>query len=246
MSRKFLFAAVASAFSLASLATTPSATAGIIISNVQVPYSEAITLHSTVNSPINGSSALPLFKAAGNSEAIGIAGQIILTTNIGMLGVWCVDLFRNITLGGNYEYDTGALVDNGSKPPVAPTALTAQQIDNIGKLAAYGNFLMSTAPTTAKSAAIQAAIWNIEYGTTATGSAQFTAELTNIMNILPTLSNPGGTELFSQKDSQGLYTAQGLYRPNTVPEPSTLALIGLAMLSMFWLGLRRRVAPLAA
>jgi len=240
MSRKFIFAAVASAFSLASLASAPTASAGIIITNVQVPYSESITLHSTANSPINGTSSLTLFKAEGNSSAIGIAGQIILTTNIGMLGVWCVDLFRNIALGGHYEYDTGVLADNGSKPN-APTALSAQQIDDIGKVAAYGNFLMSTTPTNAKSAAIQAAIWNIEYGTTATGSTQFGIELANIMNILPTLSNPGGTELFSKKDSQGLYTAQGLYKPNTVPEPSTLALIGLAMLSMFWLGLRRRV-----
>lgn len=247
MSRKFAFAAVASAFSLASLMSAPSASAGIIISNVQVPYYESITLHSTATSPINASSTLSLFTAVGHSEAIGIAGQIILTTNIGMLGVWCVDLFRNISLGGSYNYDTGALADNGSKPPVAPTSLSAQQINDIGKVAAYGNFLMSTAPTNAKSAAVQAAIWNIEYGTTATGSdPQFAVELTNIMNVLPTLTNPGGTELLSQKDNQGLYTSQGLYKPNTVPEPSTLALIGLAMLAMFGLGLRRKQAAACA
>lgn len=233
-------------FSLASLASAPTASAGIIISNVQVPYYEAITLKSTAASPINVSSTLSLFRAIGNTEAVGIAGQIILTTNIGMLGVWCVDLFRNIALGGSYDYDTGALADNGSKPPVAPTSLSAQQISDIGKVAAYGNFLMSTAPTNARSAAVQAAIWNIEYGTTATGSdPQFGVELTNIMNILPTLTNPGGIELFSQKDSQGLYTSQGLYKPNTVPEPSTLALIGLAMLAMFGLAAMRKQAGAA-
>lgn len=246
MSRKILFAAVASAYSMFSLVSAPTASASIMITNVQVPYSESITLKSTASSPINVSSTLSLFRAIGNTEAIGIAGQIILTTNIGMLGVWCVDLFRNISLGGSYVYTTGSLTDNGSNPPVAPTALTAQQINDIGKVAAYGNYLMSTAPTNARSAAVQAAIWNIEYGTTATGSAQFNTELGNIMAILPTLSNPGGTELLSQQNSQGLYTAQGLYRPNAVPEPSTLALIGMAMLAMFGLVAMRRQGGAAA
>lgn len=240
MSRKLMFAAVAGISSLVSSFTAQTASAGILISNVQVPYGEAITLKSTAASPINPSSSLTLFRAAGNTEAVGIAGQIILTTNIGLLGVWCVDLFRSISLGPvNLDYTPGAFVDNGSSPPVAPTPLTAQQIDDIGKVAAYGNYVMSTSPSNAKSAAIQAAIWNIEYRTTATGSAQFMTELSNIMAALPTLSNPGGVELFSKKNSQGLYTSQGLYQPNKVPEPSTLLIIGLALLALFGFGSRR-------
>ena len=141
MSRKILFAAVASAYSMFSLVATPTASAAIMITNVQVPYYESITLKSTASSPINPSSTLSLFRAIGNTEAIGIAGQIILTTNIGMLGVWCVDLFRNISLGGSYVYSTGSLTDNGSNPPVAPTALTAQQLDRLqnGVLVHWGS-----------------------------------------------------------------------------------------------------------
>lgn len=247
MSRKALIAAVVSAFSLCSMALTPTASAGIIISNVQVPYGETITLTSTASSPINTSSNLTLFRAAGNSSVIWLAGQIILTTDIGMLGVWCIDLFRNISLGNtSLDYTTSSLDDNGSTPPVAPTPLTAQQIDDIGKVAAYGNYLMSTAPTNARSAAVQAAIWNIEYGTTATGSAQFNTELASIMAVLPTLTNPGGTELLSRgQNSQGLYGSQGLYKPNTVPEPATLALIGFAMMAMFGMAFMRQQASAA-
>jgi hypothetical protein len=225
-----------------SVAAVPSASAGIIVTNVQVPYYEAFTLKSTASSPINGSSTLNLFKGVGNTEVVSIAGQIILTSNVGLLGVWCVDLFRSISLGGNYTYDEGAFTTNNSAPPVAPTALTATQIDNIGKLAAYGNFLMSTAPTNAKSAAIQAAIWNVEYGTTATGSAAFNTELANVMAALPTLTNPGGVALFSQKNSQGLFTSQGLYKPNSVPEPSTLIIMAFALLSLMGLRALRQQA----
>ena len=223
MLRKLITAALAGGLSALSLACAPTASASIIITNVQVPYYEGITL--------TGGSI--------GSESIGIAGQIVLTTNIGVLGTWCVDLFRNITLGGSYTYTVGNLTNDGAMP--TPNALSPTQINQIGALAAYGNFLMSTSPTNAKSAAIQAAIWDVEYGTTASGSAGFMTELANILALLPTLSNPGGNELFSQQNSQGVYVNQGLYHPNTgVPEPSTIALLALALLSMFAFSTMRR------
>lgn len=240
MSRKLIFAAVTSAFSLFSLAAAPSASAALIITNVQVPYFQGITLTSTASSPLG------LFGGGiGSTEVVGIAGQIILTTNIGMLGVWCVDLFRNISLGGNYTYTVGALTTDNSFPPnvtAGPNALTPTQINDIGKLAAYGNFVMSTTPTNAFSAAVQAAIWNVEYGTTATGTAAFNTELTNLMTILPSLSNPGGNQLTASQNAQGLFVAQGLYQPNRVPEPSTLAMIAIGLLSLFGFGSIRRRA----
>jgi hypothetical protein len=230
MSRKLTVAALAAGLSLFSLASAPTASANIMITNVQVPYYEGITLHGGVI----------------GTEAIGIAGQIVLTTDIGVLGTWCVDLFRNITLGGSYTYSVGTLTTNNAIP--TPTPLTATQINQIGALAAYGNFVMSTSPTSPKSAAIQAAIWDVEYGTTATGSAAFALELANIMALLPTLSNPGGDQLFSSQDSQGLYVNQGLYVPHDghVPEPSTLALIALGLLSLLGFGVIRQGAQARA
>ena len=243
MSRKLLAAAVASAFSLVSLAAAPSASAALMITNVQVPYFQGITLTSTASSPAG------LFDGPiGSTEVIGIAGQIILTTNIGMLGVWCVDLFRSISLGGNYTYTVGALTTDNSSPSLppgvdfGPNPLTPTQINDIGKLAAYGNFMMSTTPTNAFSAAVQAAIWNVEYGTTATGTAAFNIELSNLMAILPSLSNPGGNQLTSAQNSQGVFVAQGLYQPNQVPEPSMLAMIAIGLLSLLGFGSIRRRA----
>jgi len=232
MSRKLILAALAGGLSLLSLAGAPMASASIVITNVQVPYYEGITLTAT------GSSPAGLFGGIGHSEAIGIAGQIDLTTNIGILGTWCVDLFRDITLGGSYTYTVGTLTTDNRIP--IPDALTPAQINRIGALAAYGNFLMSTTPTNRNSAVVQAAIWNVEYGTTATNStdAGFAALLASVQGM--SLTNPGGNQLFSSQDSQGVYLNQGLYHPNNVPEPASLALFALGLLSLLGLQMTRR------
>jgi hypothetical protein len=62
------------------------------------------------------------------------------------------------------------------------------------------------------------------------------------MAALPTLTNPGGVALFSQKNSQGLFTSQGLYKPNSVPEPSTLIIMAFALLSLMGLRALRQQA----
>jgi hypothetical protein len=58
---------------------------------------------------------------------------------------------------------------------------------------------------------------------------------------LPSLTNPGGNALFSQQNSQGVYVNQGLYQPNdtSLPEPTTLALLAVALLSMLGLTVLR-------
>jgi hypothetical protein len=197
----------------------PASAAIINVTDVEVPYSESVTLSGGT---------------LGGPEAIGIAGQILLTTNIGVLGTWCVDLYHTVNIGGSYTYVTGPLLtDNSGSSPATSNPLTSTQINQIEALAAYGNGVMLSSPSNPFSAALQAAIWDVEYGTSATGSAAFAADLANIDALLPSLPIVPGVQLYDQ-DSQGVFQAQGLFTIPppllNVPEPATVALLvtGLA------------------
>jgi PEP-CTERM motif len=211
---KLAAAVLAGAMALAA----PASATIINITNVQVPFSEGITLTGGT---------------IGGPEVIGIAGQFVLTTDIGTLNAWCVDLFHTISLGGSYTYTTGPLLtDNSGSSPGTSNPLSSTQINQIEALAAYGNAVMLSSPSNAFSAALQAAIWDVEYGTTATGSPLFTSDLASIVALLPSLPVIPGVQLYNQ-DSRGVFQAQGLYvipPSRAVPEPASLALLvsGLA------------------
>lgn len=212
-------------FMISALAILASPVSAIQITNVQVPFYEAITLRGGV-------------LGSGNSENIAIAGQIVLTTDAGRLGTWCVDLPHTIYIGGRYTYTAGLLQTNntGTGPATSP-ALTATQIAEIGSLAAYGNALLKASPTNWNSAAVQAAIWNIEYNTTATGSAKFNAELATVLALMPTLPHITGVQI-SDLGAQGQYLSQSLYTTD-LPEPASFVVLGTGVISLAILRRRR-------
>jgi hypothetical protein len=142
-------------FGLASatiLGLTASAHAtNIDITNVQVPYG----LYGVVltGGDLPGSSPYSVY----------LTGEIVLTTQYGPLATWCVDLFHDIDLGGSYVYTTVPLTtDNDGAMPSNSAPLTTQQIDDISYLATIGTAEMNANPSNDLSAAIQAAIWQVE------------------------------------------------------------------------------------
>jgi hypothetical protein len=83
------------------------------------------------------------------------------------------------------------------------------------------------------SAAIQASIWNLEYGTTATGSANFQADMALISANMGHFSNVGGFVMDVSGNAQRQFVS-------AVPEPGSFALLSVGLII---LGVSRRRKP---
>lgn len=184
------------------------------------------------------------------------AGQLLLTLDNGtVIPTWCVDFNHKISLGPvSYPVTAGPLTtDNTGSTSGTSNALSKAQIDNIGRLAAYGNLLMLTplAPPTgfvagdknALSASIQEAIWEVEYplpslkidkSSSGPNSAAFLTDLAMLEALLPTLPLAAGIQL-SILDAQGQFLNQGTFE---VPEPASTLLCSVGLLALA--GMRRR------
>lgn len=211
----------------------PAAATTINVTDVEMPYKQALTL-SSFDVPTSPNPLVTTHFGGGSFNA----GQFVLTTNIGLLGAWCIDLFHSISLGvQNLTYNDIPLSStNNNSTPSNSAQLTQAQIDRIQSLGAYGNTLLgSQSNNNAFAAAVQAAIWLAEYGGYGLTIAGCNGDCATYLGAIPSsLPLAGGVQLESV-DATGLFVHQNLELP--VPEPGTLALVGSILVA---LGLLRR------
>ena len=226
---------------------TPATAANVYTSYMSVPYYEMVDLAGGM---------------LGTQNDV-YAGQQVLTVNDGSaynssglytVVAWCVDFAHDIYIGGDsIIYQLSALTDDHlGTTPATSDPLSAAQAQELAGLVLYGNQLMQAAPSNLISAAVQVAIWDVEYGSHYAGSdAALAAEVTFLQGIAPSLSSTTGVLLDSFVPDGQTYQSQSLLTDGSpdlptaaqIPEPSTVALLEGGLLGLMMV--RRRAKSLS-
>ena len=173
----------------------------------------------------------------------GDNGQMNLTASKGSgpgptftLSVWCIDQPGFIGLGSNPSVDGTPItytVESLSKftTDFSGNSITHRQAREIGALASFGDLMLRTATNKAVfSNAVQAAISDIEYGSTSDGGAAVNAETATLIawaeSLTPSQLSAYHAEILVDDKDQKLVAA------STVPEPGTFALFGTGLLTL--------------
>jgi len=169
-------------------------------------------------------------------QGSGQMGQIVLhgagPNNGQTLLAWCLDVYVYLQNSGTYQINPLTTAGSGGSNP----ALTSMQISQIGSLMVNGNALIKTSPDTNVSAAVQLAIWLVEYG----NSFQYTnvsSAVTALALSFEDFVKPGGqwycpgctVNLLSLNGSQSLGYGSVVPLPGALPLFAS-GLVGLGLL----------------
>ena len=168
------------------------------------------------------------------------AGVLVLkgTTDKGTpfsLTTYCFDILHNISVGFgsqggvNYTFTSTSLGNDLSGNAGTGNALSANQIERMSGLAQLGSYMFKSnvSDLSSRMAAIQAAIWSVEYGFTASSFSSPTGQgfYSNYMSrSFPGARTPVLVASNAQGQLIGNVQGQGL---GAVPEPETWALMVL-------------------
>ncbi len=220
---------LAAAAALMGAAGLGSATAGTITYTGYSDYGDGIT----ITSPVSVS---------------GGAGRIQLTLSSGkVIDAWCMDVYDDLAGSGTFAVNPFSDSTVAGGLPGVPTTLTHEQIGEMGALVLHGDSIVGGGGTADQSAAIQVAIWTVEYGQDF-AYQPINADVTSLVGDY--LSNVGtGNAWGVYYGIDALSAGQTLGANQTLltaaPEASTWAMIGLGFAGLGFVRMRRKPARYA-
>jgi hypothetical protein len=231
------------------------------------------TVTTTTVSLPNGSDLVNIVDGNQTVDGNGsnlISGTIGLQTSIGALSTYCVDLFDYISTGNNsYTFNQNALTAGSTyKNGTATGTFTQAQVTTLTRLLAGG--ALAATQSAINSAALQVAIWDVEYDVAAangsynltsttdpfyftassndSNSAAVLAQAQTYLNAATGYQNGSSwvaaTWLAASNQFIEYLTATPAGTQNLIylatPEPSTVAIFGLGLIGV-WVARRRKM-----
>jgi hypothetical protein len=256
MTKHLLLAAAAA---VAATLTAPAMALSLGVGDV-VTVTEPYDVSVYDYLPLNYNGGVINEYVGGQTLEVDTINGVTPSPAIPNLLVWCVDLEQNIDVpGGPYTFTLAqfSTVTPPDTPPGAQPAenLTQAQLNEMNWLASQGDQSQGTITPGPNdfSAAVQLAIWNVEYGVTYTACADGTGlnticgDVAGLFSLYASLTPPINVQgdpvvLLSNNGTQELsfLIGDGTHGlPLPTPEPASLALLGAGLAGLGWMRRRR-------